>query len=155
MAPEPLDDDETLSHDAQGETSVGCFALLACWLPCLAGHETSMLPYNDRMLLLISGAFPFIVLDSCGSHASTAPTIPWAAIPPHFPFRAAYCSRGTLCAKVLRQRKLNLCFLQGWRKFSIFFKQFVIIFGNYLSTFKEFICCGFFWKSFSTKWKLA
>lgn len=50
-----------------------------------------MLPYNDRMLLLISGAFPFIVLDSCGSHAPTAPTIPWAAIPPHFPLPAAFC----------------------------------------------------------------
>lgn len=122
MAPEPLDDDETLSHDAQGETSVGCFALLACWLPCLAGHETSMLPYNDRMLLLISGAFPFIVLDSCGSHASIAPTIPWAAIPPHFPLPAAFCLQSWHAVrKSFQPKKIKFMFLAMLKKIFHFF----------------------------------
>lgn len=57
------------------------FPLVSCLFACLAawslGHETSMLPHDDRMLVLISGAFPFIV-------PSPSTYLPWPGIPPHY-----------------------------------------------------------------------
>lgn len=109
MATEPLDDDarrwELSSSTKQDETSVVCLA-------CLVGHETSMLPHDDRMLVLISAAFPFIALALCGSHACP----PQPAVARHsttlpFPKGAASCRRR-------RRRRCTLCkcLIYYWQK---------------------------------------